>query len=233
MGERHRFAPSCAPAIALAALALGAVAQAADATAADANPTAATSSAEQIARDHFRRGQIQYNLAHFDQAAEEYSKAYEAMPLPEFLFNIGQCHKKNGDNKKAIFFFEGYLREAPQAENRALVEELIAEARAKLAEPRTSREQPRRDPAKSGSSDGNTRAGSATGRSPAQRRTPSAASAASESAETAGPPFYRTWWFWTAAGCATLAVATVPLAVVWLAIPESRPILSFGLVSAK
>lgn len=223
MGERHRCAPPCALAIALAAVAPGTIALAAGATAVDANPAAITSSAEQIARDHFRRGQIQYNLAHFDQAAEEYSKAYEAMPLPEFLFNIGQCHKKSGDYKKAIFFFEGYLREAPQAENRALVEELIAEARAKLAEPRTPREQPRRDLAKSSSSDGNTRAGSETGRSPAERRTPSAASAAADSAETAGPPFYRTWWFWTAAGCATLAVVTVPLAIVWLAVNAGQP----------
>jgi tetratricopeptide (TPR) repeat protein len=75
---------------------------------------------------------IDYRLGRFGAALDEYTRAYERYPVPPLLFNIGQCHKNLKDYAKAIFFFEGYLRDAPTASNRALVEDLIREARAEL-----------------------------------------------------------------------------------------------------
>jgi len=81
---------------------------------------------------HFDEGQVQYNLGRFDKALEEFTKAYEIMPLPGFLFNMGQCQRELGNCDKAVFFFEGYLRESPSAKNRQLVVELIAECKGKI-----------------------------------------------------------------------------------------------------
>jgi len=76
---------------------------------------------------------IDYRLARFTEALAEYTRAYELYPVPALLFNIAQCHRNLKNYGKAIFFFEGYLRDAPKATNRALVEDLIRESRAELA----------------------------------------------------------------------------------------------------
>jgi tetratricopeptide (TPR) repeat protein len=75
---------------------------------------------------------IDYRLGRFRDALARYTRAYELYPVAGLLFNIGQCHKNLKDHDKAIFFFEGYLRDAPTAANRALVEDLIREARTEL-----------------------------------------------------------------------------------------------------
>ncbi len=84
------------------------------------------------ARHQVEAADIDYKLGRFTAARDEYTRAYELYPVPPLLFNIGQCHKNLEDYAKAIFFFEGYLRDAPAAPNRALVEDLIRESRAAL-----------------------------------------------------------------------------------------------------
>jgi tetratricopeptide (TPR) repeat protein len=84
------------------------------------------------ARHQVEAADIDYKLGRFTAARDEYTRAYELYPVPPLLFNIGQCHKNLEDYAKAIFFFEGYLRDAPAASNRALVEDLIRESRAAL-----------------------------------------------------------------------------------------------------
>jgi tetratricopeptide (TPR) repeat protein len=85
------------------------------------------------AKRRFKTGQMEYKLGRFDKALDEFSAAYEARPLAAFLFNIGQCHRQLGHFERAIFFFEGYLRDKPNAKNRTTVEELLAESRQQLA----------------------------------------------------------------------------------------------------
>jgi tetratricopeptide (TPR) repeat protein len=74
-----------------------------------------------------------YALAQFDLAADEYSKSYEASPSPGLLFNLGQCQMMLKSYERAVFFFEGYLRDKPDAPNVALTQDLIAEAKRELA----------------------------------------------------------------------------------------------------
>ena len=50
----------------------------------------------QRARELFKQGESHYGLSHFADALVSYEKAYEAKPLPGFLFNIGQCHRQLG-----------------------------------------------------------------------------------------------------------------------------------------
>lgn len=83
--------------------------------------------ATRAAKRHFERGEKQFALGKFDEALDEYQKAYDAEPIPDFLFNIGQCHRNLGDYEAAIFSFKKYLKLAPDAENRDKVEEYISE----------------------------------------------------------------------------------------------------------
>jgi tetratricopeptide (TPR) repeat protein len=78
------------------------------------------------------RATVEYNIGHFDQALELYSKAYESLAAAALLFDIGQCHRMLGHQERAVFFFQGYLRERPDAPNRALVEQLLQDLQRQL-----------------------------------------------------------------------------------------------------
>ncbi len=82
---------------------------------------------ERVARTATELGQKAYDLGRFDEAIGHYSAAYEAMPLPALLFNIGQCHRQLGQFERAAFFYGRYLDLAPRAPNAALTQELLQE----------------------------------------------------------------------------------------------------------
>ena len=82
------------------------------------------------ARRDFYRGEKLFALGRFAEALRFYEAAFQAEPLPELLFNIGQCHRNLGDYDAAIFSFRKYLKLKPDAANRAAVEELITELEA-------------------------------------------------------------------------------------------------------
>lgn len=134
---------------------------------------------ERAARRHYERGQKLFNLQKFEEALDQFQKAFDAKPFPGFLYNIGQCHRNLGDYDAAIFSFKRYLKLEPEADNREQVEELIDELEQKKAEAETERlqlgkrkKEPEEDP---------------------ERR------------ESEGAPVYKKWWFWT--GIAAVSVA--------------------------
>ncbi len=90
------------------------------------------------ARTLTSQASVEYDVGHFDQALELYTRAYERYPKPALLFDIGQCHRQLGHYERAIFFFQGYLRGQPQAANRALVEKFIADSQQQLDAQRAS-----------------------------------------------------------------------------------------------
>jgi tetratricopeptide (TPR) repeat protein len=81
----------------------------------------------------FEDGKREYNLGHFDTAAGLFEQAYDLFRAPEFLFNIGQCYRNLGQNEKAIFVYESYLRDKPETKKRAMVEGFLTELRDALA----------------------------------------------------------------------------------------------------
>jgi len=87
----------------------------------------ASDPAERAAKRHFDKGQKLFNLGKFEGALEEYQQAYDAKPIPDILFNIGQCHRNLNNYDAAIFSFKKFLKLSPDAENRDQVEEYIAE----------------------------------------------------------------------------------------------------------
>jgi len=90
-------------------------------------PAHAEDKATKAAQKHFEKAQKLFNLGKFDAALTEYEAAYEAKPLGDFLYNIAQCYRNLEDYDRAIFSFKKYLKEKPDAEDRAQVEKFIDE----------------------------------------------------------------------------------------------------------
>jgi tetratricopeptide (TPR) repeat protein len=120
-------------------------------------------------RKFFKRADKLFNLGRFDEALEEYQKAYEEFPAPEILFNIGQCHRNLGNYDEAIFSFQKYLKLKPDADNREAVESYVVELEAEKA--RNKDDEPPDEPD--------------IVPPPPVVDEPS--------------PFYTRWWFWTGA----------------------------------
>ena len=99
----------------------------------------AEDAATKTAKKHFDRGQKLFDTGRFDEALGEYQKAYDAKPLPDFLFNIGQCYRNLGDYDAAVFSYRKYLKLAPDAANREQVEQLIRDLEARKAQSDTRR----------------------------------------------------------------------------------------------
>jgi tetratricopeptide (TPR) repeat protein len=129
------------------------------------------------AKLHFERGEKLYALTRFSEAIDEYQRAFDAQPLPDLLFNIGQCYRNLGDYDSAIFSYRKYLTLAQDPPNRAQVEQLIRDLEAKRTASNTQR----------------------LGLRPPPSTPPPPAEHSPER------PIYARWWFWT--GIAVVAVA--------------------------
>jgi len=87
-----------------------------------ADPTTKLSAAQkqavQKAKTYNAVAKKLFSLRLFNDAAEQYKKAYQALPKPIFLFNIAQCYKRMSRTRnleRAVFFFESYLRNEPDS----------------------------------------------------------------------------------------------------------------------
>lgn len=99
-----------------------------------ARPARADDKATREAHRHYDKAEKLFALGRFDAALDEYEAAYEAKPLPGFLFNIGQCHRNLGDYDAAIFSFHKYLELDPDAPNKDEVNDLIDDLEKKKAD---------------------------------------------------------------------------------------------------
>ena len=88
-------------------------------------PAFADDPSTRSAKRHFESGEKLFALGKFDQALDEYQKAFDAKQIPDFLYNIAQCYRNLGDYDQAIFSFKKFLKLEPDAPNRELVEHTI------------------------------------------------------------------------------------------------------------
>jgi len=169
------------------------------------------------ARAHSQEGDAYYKLEKYANAITEYEQAYLAKPDPSFLYNIAQCHRLMGQGPEAIKFYRRFLKDAPNAPNRAVAEKHIRDL--EDASPGT---QPAAPLPPSGSSSRTVpvapapvavippteppQASSATpGSNPlaltsAQVSTTPAVEIGATSTPPESPPIYSKWWFWTGVG---------------------------------
>ncbi len=92
---------------------------------AGAQPARAADPRLDAARAHSQEGDAYYKLEKYAGAIAEYEQAYLAKPDPSFLYNIAQCHRLMGNGAEAIHFYRRFLKDAPNAPNRAVAEKHI------------------------------------------------------------------------------------------------------------
>ena len=220
-----------------------------------AGPAAAapgTAAEEKEARELFRKAEMSFNMGKFADALGDYQAAYQAKPLPAFLFNIAQCYRNLQDYEKARFFYRRYLALDPHTTNRRLVEDLVAEmtklidkseaakaAEAKAAEAKAA--EAKAVEAKTAEA----KTVDATPPPPAETMSPPAAEpnpapppaavvvqapAPEAPVVEPAPPVYKRWWFWTLVGVVALGAA----GATWAATRgDSTPSGSLGTINGR
>jgi tetratricopeptide (TPR) repeat protein len=87
-------------------------------------------------------GITRYDLGDFDEAVRKFEEAYTAYPNPNILFNLGQAYRQKKVYERSVFYFHAYLRNKPEAPNRDVVEQLIAELEGLIAAQKASSKKP-------------------------------------------------------------------------------------------
>jgi len=182
---------------------------------ASATTRAAPLDDEKQARALYDRAEKSFDLGKFGDALADYQSAYEAKPLPGFLFNIAQCYRNMGKCERARFFFRRYLALEPHAPNRFRVEELIAEMSKQLeaqaaspapaVEPKPVEAPPLVTPLAPAPPAAPPPPPPAAVRAEPAPATPTGAvpvvtATAPPPAQREPQPLWRRWWFWTGVG---------------------------------
>jgi tetratricopeptide (TPR) repeat protein len=173
------------------------------------------------------RAEKAFSLGNFDAALTAYQAAFDAKPLPGFLFNIAQCQRQLGNPRRAIFFYERYLELAPRSSNREAAKALIAEQRARLSEQSATADPP---PPPAGPEPPATAIIDVE--PPTFRPTPPAPPPSLRAVTGTGPnapppgdrPIYRRWWFWTAVAVVSTGAAAALLLRRDGPLPEGGPL---------
>lgn len=83
--------------------------------------------ADRAADRALAEGRRHYDLREWDQAIAKFKESYKRTPSRKALFNLAQAHRLKGDCEDAAGLYRTYLRNYPDATNRAQVEQLAAE----------------------------------------------------------------------------------------------------------
>lgn len=196
------------------------------------HPARAADARTETAREHSGQGDAYYKLEKYGNAIGEYEQAYLAKTDPSFLYNIAQCHRLMGHSAEAIKFYRRFLKDAPNAPNRAVAEKHIKDLEETSAHPESAAETPRpqafpappaqgpavtptapppTSPAPSVSSGIEPTASTPALALNAPPPTSSPSTELPAIGENGAPPsqmearpFYTRWWFWTAVGVVVL-----------------------------
>lgn len=102
---------------------------------APARAEAIDDSTEREARAYYEQATRLYNVGELDRAIAAFKRAYELSPAAGLLFNIAQAYRAKYDVQQALYFYDAFLREDPDAPERSFVEARIAELRAMPPDP--------------------------------------------------------------------------------------------------
>ena len=108
-----------------------------------ASPSPALAQMTQAQKDevklHYQRATRAYDLQKYQEAIDEYQKAYEISGDPPMLYNIAQAYRLADQPAEAVRYYRRFLQRMPNARNRDDVERKIADQE-KLAEERRKSE---------------------------------------------------------------------------------------------
>jgi hypothetical protein len=88
------------------------------------------------AKHYYESATREFDLGHFEEAAQEFEASYRASGDPALLYNIAQSYRQARNFSKALFFYKTYLascaRRGIVSPRQAEVEQRIAEAQRQL-----------------------------------------------------------------------------------------------------
>jgi tetratricopeptide (TPR) repeat protein len=170
---------------------------------AHAEPTKADARAE--AQAHSEAGQKYFRLGDFARAAKEFKAAYESVPSPTLLYNLGQTYRQLQDFKQALFFYRQFIATGPDDEDRRAAQERVEQLEKLVQEQEKAEKAP------------------PTGTSTPSSTAPETkqAEGSSQTITAVAPPrterpVYKRPWFWgVVAGGAIVVAGAVTLGVVF------------------
>lgn len=92
----------------------------------------AVAQSDDLAKGHYMAGQAYYNQARYPEAVREFQEAYRLSPKSALLYNIAQAYERMGKIDDAIAHLKKYLAAAPDASDRAAVEERLKNLEARV-----------------------------------------------------------------------------------------------------
>jgi tetratricopeptide (TPR) repeat protein len=95
--------------------------------------------ATERARKHYVQAQKEYDLGNWEEAAREFSWAYELRPDPIFLYNMAQAYRRGGNLQRAIDLYKNYLLKDPSSPQRTDVEQRIQRLQKQLDDERAAK----------------------------------------------------------------------------------------------
>lgn len=96
-------------------------------------PSVSTADDVSEARAHFRSGAAHYQAGRWRAAITEFEAAYRLKPHGAIHFNVARCREKLQEWPGALRAYTDYLREVPEAKDRASVRATIGRLEARLA----------------------------------------------------------------------------------------------------
>ncbi len=144
-------------------------------------------SATNEARALFEAGRTAFDAGRFDSALESFQRAHALSGRAALLFNIGSAAERLRRDEMALEYYERYLRELPEAENREFVEARVRFLReAGVGQPNARQEV----------------------EGPVETNAQAAATTAEPLTDTGGEAsIVEQWWFWTLIGVVVVGAA--------------------------
>jgi tetratricopeptide (TPR) repeat protein len=87
----------------------------------------------ELAKAHFRTGQIYYERGRYPDAAHEFEEAFRLSGHGDLLYNMGKAYDGGGDPARALEAYRRFIVAVPNSPDRAAVRQRIAELEQKIA----------------------------------------------------------------------------------------------------
>src|SRR5688572_29785855 len=79
----------------------------------------------ELAKAHFRTGEIYYERGRFSDAAREFEEAYRLSQRAELLYNMGKSYDGGGDHARALGAYRRFMKAVLESPDRAIVQKRI------------------------------------------------------------------------------------------------------------
>jgi hypothetical protein len=82
---------------------------------------------DQVAREHYRRGEAAFKAGRFDEAYRHWEEGYRLSSRPLFLVNMAHAQRRRGELRNARSLYQRFLLVEPQTKMRRELETVIRE----------------------------------------------------------------------------------------------------------